>query len=268
MNKIVSIFILVGCCMTVLSAQKGWEVGGYIGFGNYFGDLNTEFRLDKPRPAFGLIGRRNFNTRVSTSLSLNYTRVTATDQDSGNSFEQMRNLNFFGNVFDLNAHIEFNFFNYVHGTRDEWFTPYIFAGFGVLKFNPKRKLNGTTYSLKEFGTEGQSLGSEYGGISASYVAGIGMKWDINVDWSFNLHLRASRVLSDHFDDVSLTYPNQSILQQRGAIAVQLSDPSGIDGFATEGRQRGDSNNRDYYVVIGIGIMKYFGYLPCPKLSDH
>lgn len=269
MKQLSIIAVILITISTQSFAQRGWELGGYIGSSFYFGDLNTEFRLNKPRPAFGIVGRRNFNTRVCASMSLNYSRVAANDEDSSNSFENMRNLSFFGNVIDLSTVIEFNFFNYVHGDKNEWFTPYMFAGFGVLNCNPKAELNGVSYSLRDLGTEGQSVGNEYGTITTSFVAGIGLKWDINYEYSFNLHLRANRVLSDHFDDVSGTYPDLNQLEsRRGIEAAQLSDRSGIDGFASIGRQRGDSRNRDTYIVIGIGIMKYFGYLPCPAISDH
>ena len=129
MNRLVIICICILSCIGTANAQRGYELGGYIGTAYYFGDLNTNFRLNKPRPSIGIMGRRNFNTRISASLSLNYTRVSADDMDSGNSFENMRNLNFFSNVIDLNANFEFNFFKYVHGSRDHWFTPYIFGGF-------------------------------------------------------------------------------------------------------------------------------------------
>jgi len=269
MNKIVLTIIVLISLSSTTFAQRGWEVGGYVGLAEYFGDLNTEFRLNKPGPALGLIGRRNFNTRVSTALTVNYARLRADDADSGNSFEQMRNLSFFNNVFSANLHFEFNFFNYVHGSRDEWFTPFIFAGFGIERYNPKREFAGQVYELREYGTEGQAPGNEYGNIAASMVAGIGLKWDINLDWSFNLHLKGVRVATDYLDDVSTVYPDLNLLQTtHGDIGVSLADPSGIDGFAFPGRQRGTSNTNDQYLVVGIGIMKYFGYLPCPKISEH
>ena len=73
----------------------------------------------------------------------------------------------------------------------------------------------------------------------------------------------------------LTDGEQAIMQilwQNGEMSVKdiaaaLSDRSGIEGFATPGRQRGDSTTKDKYVVIGIGIMRYFGFLPCPKISN-
>jgi len=269
MNKFLLSICLFFSLSTSVSAQKGWELGGWLGTSYYLGDLNTEFRLNRPGLAGGLMARYNFNTRVCNSTSLNYGRIRARDEDSSNSVEKMRNLSFFSDVFDLTSTLEFNFFNYVHGSRDEWFTPFIFAGFGIERYNPKREFAGQVYELREYGTEGQAPGNEYGNIAASMVAGIGLKWDINLDWSFNLHLKGVRVATDYLDDVSTVYPDLNLLQTtHGDIGVSLADPSGIDGFAFPGRQRGTSNTNDQYLVVGIGIMKYFGYLPCPKISEH
>ena len=37
---------------------------------------------------------------------------------------------------------EFNFLPYIHGSRDYFFTPYLFAGFSVFSFNPKAEYTG------------------------------------------------------------------------------------------------------------------------------
>jgi len=248
-------------------SQKGWEAGGWLGASYYFGDLNTDYRLSKPGLAGGIVGRNNFNTRVSATFSLNYGRIRASDSDSKNNFEQQRNLSFYSDVFDLGVAMEFNFFNYVHGSNDEWYTPYIFGGFSVFNYNPKTKLDNNVYSLRDYGTEGQFLGEEYGSINMALNVGIGYKWDITEDLSFNVFLGSRLTRTDYLDDVSTQYPLSAQLEgSRGPIAAALSDRSGIEGFATEGKQRGDSNTRDTYHFIGIGLMKYFGQLECPKIS--
>lgn len=249
-------------------SQKGWEAGGWLGASYYFGDLNNDYRLNKPGLAGGIVARNNFNTRVSTTFSLNYGRIRASDSDSKNTFEIQRNLSFYSDVFDLSVSMDFNFFNYVHGSSDEWYTPYIFGGISILNYNPKTELDGNTFTLRNFGTEGQFPGEEYGSISMAFNIGIGYKWDITEDLSFNVFLGSRLTRTDYLDDVSTTYPLLAQLEgTRGATAVALSDRSGIEGFATEGKQRGDSTTRDSYHFIGIGLMKYFGQLPCPKISN-
>lgn len=267
MSKYIFSILCVFSVVFSVQAQKGWELGAWVGTSYYFGDLNTQFRLNKPGLAGGVVGRYNFNTRVSSNMSLNYGRIRANDEDSTNNFERLRNLSFYSDIFDFTANMEFNFFNYVHGT-EEWYTPYVFGGFSVFTYNPKTELDGETYTLRNFGTEGQFDGEEYGNIHAAFNVGVGLKWDINELYSFNVHIGSRKVFTDYLDDVSTTYADPTTIEvTRGMIAAQLADRSGIDGFATAGRQRGDSKENDSYHFIGISLMRYFGQLECPKISS-
>ena len=251
-----------------INAQKGWEIGGWLGSSFYFGDLNNRLTIHKPGIALGFNVRRNFNTRVSLHHSLSYGRIAADDAASPNTFERNRNLSFKSNIFDLSSVIEFNFFNYYHGSSDEFFTPYIFGGASLLHFNPSAELNGADYSLRDFGTEGQIPGDEYGSFSGSLIAGMGWKWDVSNDYSLNVFVRYHSVFTDYLDDVSQTFPDFTTLEAtRGEIAVQLSDRSLVEGIGVPGRQRGNSRDNDAYMMVGISLMKYFGKLECPKISD-
>ena len=96
----------------------------------------------------------------------------------------------------------------------------------------------------------------------------GFKWDINYDWSINIELSYRSLWTDYLDDVSTVFPDIDNLEsQRGATAASLSNRALVDGIAEEGRQRGDSTRNDQYVFVGVGVMKYFGRLECPKISD-
>jgi len=264
-----NVILLVFCLIFLTNAysQRGVEVGGHVGMATYFGDLNTNYNLSKPGISFGLKSRRNFNERLSIAAGLTYGKVKASDETATNSFERNRNLSFSSNVFDIDFTAEFNFFPYIHGSNDNYYTPYLFAGFSVFKFNPKAELNGDTYVLRDFGTEGQSSGQEYGLVSAALVYGLGFKWDYNRDWSFNVHLSGRKLRTDYIDDVSLKYPDFTSLElSRGAIAVALSNRSTDPDFDVETLQRGNGKDNDVIYYLSIGIMKYFGTLPCPAIS--
>lgn len=250
----------------VLNAQRGNELGGFIGIANYFGDLNTNFNLD-PGLSLGIKVRRNFNERISLTGGLTYGRIGANDEDSNNFYERSRNLNFSSNVFDLNFSLEFNFFPYFHGSDDNYYTPYIFGGFSFMKFDPTTELDGVTYSLRDFGTEGQLASQEYGLVSGSFVFGVGFKWDINRDWSINTSISGRNLFTDYIDDVSGRYPDFATLEaRRGITSVMLSDRAIDPDFAVPGQQRGNGKDNDLVYFISIGIMKYFGELPCPAIS--
>lgn len=263
--RIVFILLLISQLATEFQAQKGQEVGGWIGVAHYFGDLNTNYSVNDPGLAAGVLYRKNFNERICLASGLSYGRIKADDADSFNTFERTRNLSFFSDVWDGSLALEFNFFTYVHGDRQYYYTPYASLGVAVTKFNPKTELNGVKYALRDYATEAQ--GREYGLVTGGLTFGLGFKWDLNYKWSFNAGLNARRTMTDYIDDVSTVYP--SLVSLPGGptgIAAQLSDRSGVEGFATVGKQRGNSENNDTYVFLHFSVMRYFSQLDCPKVS--
>ncbi|HHS95589.1 MAG TPA: hypothetical protein ENJ45_03285 [Phaeodactylibacter sp.] len=251
-----------------MQAQQGWEAGGWLGVSHYFGDINSSFNLQSPGFAGGVNARYNFNNRLCFKFSANYLNVSADDKDSKNTFEQNRNLHFKSAIFDGTGQLEFNFLPYDHGSSLNFFTPYLFLGGSVFHFNPKAEYNGETYELRNFGTEGQFRGEEYYSIQGAVAYGVGLKLDLSYEWSINVELSARKLFTDYLDDVSTVYPDLDDLEAlRGEIAVALSNrsPKPAD-IHVEGRQRGNSKNKDNYAFIGVSLMYYFGDLRCPKYS--
>lgn len=270
MRNIVLIFLALGYILVLpqtAGAQKGYELGGWLGTSFYFGDLNTNLKITKPGPALGIMARYNFNNRISVRSTLSYGNVGADDANSENNFERNRNLSFRSNIFDLSNVIEFNFFKFEHGSRTYNKTPYFFGGFNIFRFSPTAKLNGQKYSLRDYGTEGQPAGQEYGQISGGLLLGGGFKFAVNRNLSINLEFSTRFLFTDYLDDVSTVYPDKALLKaSRGDIAVALSDRSLSDGLGEAGRQRGDRKAKDQYTFVGISVMKYFGGIECPEIS--
>lgn len=247
-------------------AQK-YEVGGWVGTSMYFGDLNPHFGFKSPGLAGGLIGRINFNPRVSIKGGLNYFRLSADDADSDFPWQQARNLSFKSGVLDGTVQLEFNFLEYIHGDPNAYYTPYIFGGMSMYHFNPKAVLNGETVALQPLGTEGQARNSEYTRTQLAFAYGGGFKFDLNASWSVNVELSARLLFTDYLDDVSGEYPDFDDLEdRRGELAPLLSDRSGeINEFPVgePGRQRGDTRGRDHITTFGIGLVYNFASVKCP-----
>lgn len=254
-------------------SQKGWEAGFWLGASHYFGDLNTNYNVSRPGIAGGIMARYNINERLSFKFSGNYGSVSADDADSDNAFERARNLSFESVLLDGTAQFEFNFLPYTHGSKDEFFTPYLFAGLTALYFNPKAELDGEIYELRELGTEGQFKGEEYYTVQGGIAYGGGIKLDLSYEWSINVEIGARYLFTDYLDDVSTVYPDkEDLLRLRGPEAVALSDRSAenseidLGQIGKPGTQRGNSNNNDSYIMLGVGILYYFGDLKCPDVS--
>jgi len=263
------LFFLLTFSLSVFS-QKGYELGGFLGVSNYVGDINPNFSLKTPGPAIAAIARYNFNTRTSLRLDLGAGRLTAKDANSENTFQKERNLSFRTDYVDASLGFEFNFFTLIHGSREHYFTPYLFGGLAIAYYNPKANIDDQWHALRYLGTEGQLNGDEYAQIAAGTAYGFGIKMDFNDVWSFNAELAIRQLGTDYLDDVSTVYPNMNELAARhGDLAVRLSDRSGELGIdppiGAPGRQRGDSGSNDMYYSFRVGIVYYIGFVQCPKI---
>ena len=269
---------------TPAQAQQGAEFGGFIGGSHYFGDLNTNFRVSDPKIAFGVVGRYNFNERVALKLAGSIGSIAASDTDSNNTFERRRNLDFRSTISDISAQIEFNFLPLFHGSKDQFFSPYLFAGLAVTQFNPQTSYCENSPStpveqctgsirvadLRPLGTEGQFQGEEYFTTTGALAFGAGLKVSLNYEWSINVELSARRMFTDYLDDVSAVYPDQNDLENlRGPLALALSDRSlpNPEQIGEQGRQRGNNQSKDALAFLTVGIVYYFGDLKCPKGSE-
>lgn len=271
MKKAALLAIIILGALSTTQAQKGWEAGGWLGASYYLGDLNTNYDLSMPGLAGGVLARYNFNERLCMKISANYGKVMADDANSSNPFERARNLNFESILIDGTAQLEFNFLPYTHGSKDEFFTPYVFAGFNVFHFNPKTSYQGEMVELRPLGTEGQFKGEEYYSVSGGLAYGLGFKVDLSYEWSLNFELSARSLFTDYLDDVSTVYADKKdLLKLRNQTAVDLSDRSidipGVEGsqIGEKGTQRGNSNNKDTFVLLGVGLVYYFGDIRCPE----
>lgn len=260
------------CAMIVIATQaqaqmRGWETGGWIGVSNYFGDLNTNWRVNRLHLAGGAGARYNFNDRLALRFGVNYGGISGRDADSRNVYEQRRNLSFKSYVADGTLQFEFNFLPYVHGHRELFFTPYLFAGPSIFFFNPKAELDGQWYKLREMGTEGQFRGEEYSTMQGALAYGLGFKIDLSYRWSLNIELSGRKLFTDYLDDVSGAYADiRDIKAQRGETAAMLADRSAEPKIGLPGRQRGNGKKNDMYAMFGVGLMYYFGQIRCPGIQ--
>ncbi len=262
MKKLFFLSLFVALSISMY-AQRGWEAGGWLGVSNYYGDLNTAYSLKRSGLAAGVVARYNFNNRICLKFGGSATTIGADDKNSPNSFESQRNLSFKSRVVDGTAQLEFNFLPYTHGSKDEFYTPYLAFGFSVYNYNPKTLYEGEWIELRQQGTEGQFKGEEYFSTAGAMAFGGGLKLDLNFEWSLNIEFSARKLFNDYIDDVSGTYPDMDDLENlRGEIAVNLSDRS-LDGIGERGRQRGNSKDNDTYIFLGVGIVYYFGDINCP-----
>ena len=265
-----TVFILLFISIPAFLMAQWNEVGILLGASNYKGELSeTMFNTYFLHPAGGVFYRHNINRRWSYRFMGNYGYISGSDSKSTIPYNVNRNLSFESSTIDASGFIEFNFLPYETGAKEKnlsW-TPYLFSGLSVFRFEPKADFNGHLVSLNELGTEGENLpgNSRYSLISYALPIGGGIKFCVGA-FGFALELCARRTYTDYLDDVSNTYINKALLLASGGpLAVALSDrslptPVPADTLNTifPGKQRGSPENDDWYIFGGITIYVRLG----------
>ena len=141
------------------TVQEG-EFGISAGAAHYFGDLNPEIHLNRPKVAVGIFFRKQFGNYVAARISGHFAQLGYSDiYNTQNEFEHRRNLSFNTNVWELALQGDFNFFKFVPGDARFRFTPYVTFGVGVFSYDPYAYYQGQKIYLRALGTEGQGIGS-------------------------------------------------------------------------------------------------------------
>lgn len=278
-------FALILCAPVV--AQKS-EFGVMAGVSFYNGELNRKGLFKQSKFAFGGFYRHNFNDHFSAKLCFLYGNVEGADSLSGNAEQIQRNLSFKSVVAEFSAQIELNFLPFVAGDTKTPFTPYIFGGFGIFKFNPKAyvdagtyTINGTNYivtnggwyALMPLGTEGQGTTGyperkKYSLTNFSIPFGLGFKFNIANGVGFGLEWGMRPTFTDYLDDVSTTYAEPLVLRSEFTdVAAVLSDRSIGSTEPNVDRQRGNSTNKDWY-SFAVATLSYTIKSKQPKCAAY
>jgi len=184
---------------------------------------------------------------------------------------QWRNLSFKSHLSEFSAVLVYEFFATTRTYKYRpMYTPYIFAGAAIFNYNPKAELNGKTYNLHDYGTEGQLLvgvegtPKQYSLTQIAIPMGVGIRRSLTKRLDLRLEMGVRKCFTDYIDDVSDRYADpQKMLSQLGETAMLLSDRSGYTKFGTDYSNsgyrsndvRGFKNQDDWYVYTGF-ILTY------------
>ncbi|MBL0047479.1 MAG: hypothetical protein IPP32_05195 [Bacteroidetes bacterium] len=273
MKRIAASFLLLFTCFHAFAQPKDVktkELGIMLGASGYAGELNPYNQFSKlMRPAGGLVFRKALNRRYAFKSSLLYGSIKGDDAQANNAFQKNRNLNFKSILLEVSGQFEFNFLPYELGNPELPWTPYIFCGLSGFYFNPKGNQDGTWRELRPLSTEGQGVipgKRNYMRTQLSFPFGLGLKANLGDNFAFSMEVGLRRTFTDYLDDVGGTYPDQTALGiAKGPIAVLYSDPGLNQDINNNFRQRGNSQNKDWYSFSGIMITYYLRKKPpeCP-----
>ncbi len=116
----------------IIKAQNSSDLGGYIGVSYYMGDVNKSKIFYSPKLAYGGMYRYNLNSRYAFKLSVTQAKLSGSDLDFKNEFQQLRQHEFVSSVTDISITTEFTFFDYDPGNMSHAISPYVAGGVAII----------------------------------------------------------------------------------------------------------------------------------------
>ena len=278
--KYIAIVILAGLISISSRAQdlnsyvQEGEFGVALGGAHYFGDINTRAALNRPKFSGGIFFRKQFGNYIGLKVAANYARLGYSDKYSDNEVQKRRNLSFNTDIWEFSLSGDLNFFKFYPGVSGYNYTPYVSLGAGVFSYDPYAYLNNAKYFLRSLGTEGQGSAAypnrkPYGSMGLCLPVAVGFKYNINETVNVFAEVGYRFTNADYIDDVSTTYapdafrplPNgtPSPAQLLSDRSYEFGEPIGI-----KNRQRGNSTQKDAYVIGQIGVSFNISSYRCPK----
>ena len=252
------IFYLIALIISVPSVAQ-FQVGVFGGVSDYHGDL-TDKVFQNPKAAFGLTVGYEFSSRINFRAGFIFGKVAASDSLSDQTDLRARNLSFQSSIAEFSLAGEYNLLD----MDVKPFSPYLFAGLAVYRFNPYTfDRNNNKIYLQPLTTEGQGLpgypNKPYSLTQLALPFGGGLKYDLSDNFRIALEFGMRKLFTDYLDDVSGGYadPND-LFAGRGQQSVELSYrgdevPGGDLNYPVKDFTRGSPKYKDYYYFTGIHL---------------
>ena len=281
MNRVIAAFVLIVSSFCGARGQseatvlKG-EFGISAGAAHYFGDLNPDMHLNRPKIAIGLFFKKQYGPYTALRISGHYAQLGYSDvYNTQNEFMQRRNLSFDTDIWELTLQGDFNFFKFIPGDGRFRYTPYITFGLGAFTYNPYTYYQGQKIYLRSLGTEGQGSAAypdrkPYGNTAACFPFGLGIKYNLNPSMNLSFEVVYRFTTTDYLDDVSKTYVGidkfPGLPNGNPTIAGLLQDRSYATGtlIGIAGKQRGYANQNDSYLMAELSLSVNLSAYTCPS----
>jgi hypothetical protein len=230
-------------------------VGG-LGTSTYFGELANPGDYIDARPSLTAGLQYYLNKRISIRTELGWFQLQGDDKKADAEGRIKRNLSFISNNFEFNATGQINLLpNGLRFYQRPILNAYVFAGIGLLYFNPKAEYQGRRYALQPLRTEGV----HYNRLTVAIPHGIGVRYMIDPFWNINFEIGYRKVFTDYLDDVSTVYVDNNSFTN--PIAQALADRRPEIGLPVRpaGSIRGNPKRDDGYALMQVKVEYYLPY---------
>ena len=262
-----NVYLIIISLISISVQAQRIHVGLFGGASAYNGELATKlFPKKVTNGAVGFTLNYEATDNLFIRAGVTYSIVGGADRYSNKADVVLRNLSFETTILEFSAVGEYNLLN-LYESR---YTPYLFAGFAMYKFNPyDYDLSGQKIFLKPLSTEGQGLSSypdrnPYNLTQLAIPFGGGVKFALNDNIRVGLEMGLRYLFTDYLDDVSTSYIDRTdLLAAKGQVAVDMSYrgdevTGGSLIYPAKGEQRGSPKAKDYYYFSGLHLTYRLG----------
>jgi hypothetical protein len=234
------------------SVQSRATASVYGGFTGFFGDLQGSSAFIDTNPHLGVSLEYALNRRFGARVYGLYYRIEANDAESDKASLRNRNLSFYSNNIEAGIMAT----GYILRQRLDEFTKrrrvnlYGMLGLGITTYNPKTRLEGEEYELREFSTEGVDYGRVAlvvpvgGGIVVKATDRIDIAAEINYHYAF----------TDYLDDCSNRYLTDE--QYSSELQKQLADRRETVDSGQRGSPAINDGYGTYSIRVGYKLLQY------------
>lgn len=210
LRKIYLILLIFLPAAGIMAQNFKWEAGILAGGANYTGDLApTNFiELKETNPAFGLFARRTVHPSWALRGNLIYSTLSGDDQNfSEPAWRAVRAFSFRTTLAELSVQAEWEMFGNLRFDKSGRFkgglSPYLFAGAGLLIFDPK-----TSFEKSKMDELVKLIeldkAADFSNIRPVFPFGAGVRMDLSPRWTVGLEAGLRTAFTDYLDGVSLS----------------------------------------------------------------
>lgn len=219
--------MLVAFTLTHTANAQLHEIGAYVGYSNFIGDVGSTNYINPNHLAYGAIYKWNRSERHSFRASITRTMLEGKDINSDDPSRQARGLQFTNTITELSVGLEFTFWEFNLHDLDPQGTPYLYSGISYFSYDTL------------FLDDGNIV--PYGDDSAFAIPMVlGYKTTISPSMILGIEIGARYTFTDDLD---------------GSNPVK--DKKDFDNL-----KFGNINSNDWYMFMGVTLTYTFGKKPC------